>query len=339
MKGFLKNWWNGLRFEPTDPRYLAGGEIRIAALGGGTGLATLLRGLKQYSNNISAIVTVTDNGSSSGELRKEFDVLAPGDIRQCIAALALNEKLVTDLFNYRFDKEKKMFGGHTLGNIWITALTEYFKSFEKAIEVTSEIFQTAGQVLPSTLSDVDLVIEYEDGTKLTGEHNLDEVTKQPKKVSLTKPNSPAYGKSVEALSSADLIVIGPGSLYGSLIPNLLFKEIREAISTNRKAIKVYVMNCSTERTQTPGYGVEEHVKALVNHGGDNLIDYCLVNSNVVQQSKKTLELGEINNITTDEAEILGAKIILDDVISADNPLFHDSDKLAKSLIEIYNNNK
>jgi len=341
IKSAIKSWWKWLRYEPNDPRFNAGGMIKIAVIGGGTGLATLLRGLKKYSNDLSAIVTVTDNGGdSTALLRKEFDIIAPGDIRQCISALAEDEKLFSELFEYRFDKDKKNFGGHTLGNIWITALTSYFGSFDRAIEVTSQMFKTAGKVLPSTLENITLKVTYEDGSELVGESHLDEVLKKIQKVSLTKDNVKAYPKAVEALLAADLILIGPGSLYGSLIPNLLVPGIREAIIKNERAKKIYIMNCSTERTQTPGYSVEDHMSALIQHCDNKVIfDYCLVNNKVIKLSKNDVELGEVNNITTKNRQFGIVKIYSADVISRKNPLYHDKDLLAKAVIELYNKAK
>lgn len=336
MNSFIKNWWKWLRYEPNDPLFKSGGVIRIAVIGGGTGLANLLRGLKQYSTHISAIVTVADEGGSTGQLREDFDMLAPGDIRKCIGALASDESLLSNLLEHRFSKQQKLFGGHTLGNIWITALTDYFGSFEKAIEATSEIFQTAGRVLPATLSNIDLVIKYSDGETLKGEHYLDEVLKKVEKVSLTKPKAAAYGKAVASIAAADLIIVGPGSLYGSIIPNLLIKGIRDAVSQNKNAVKVYIANCSTERTQTRNFTIEDHIKEVKKYGGKKIVEYCFVNSKILRSTKNETVLGEIHNITTNKKEADGVKIVLADVINEENPLFHDSDKLAKSVIELYN---
>ncbi|MCL5410797.1 MAG: YvcK family protein [Patescibacteria group bacterium] len=335
VKSFLKKWWNDLKYEPGDPRQLAGGRIKIAAIGGGTGLSTLLRGLRDYSNDISAIVSVADNGSSSGELRKEFDILPPGDIRQCISALAYDEELVSDLLEYRFKKGNNSFSGHTLGNIWITGLTEYFGSFEKALEITTELFKTAGKVMPATLDDIDIQIEYEDGSTLKGETYLDEVLKKINKISLNKENPRAYSGAIKALGDADLIIIGPGSLYGSLLPNLLIPGIKKAILNNKKAVKVYVANCSTERTQTRDYSIDDHIKVINNHTLEKLFDYCLVNDKVIKSSKEQSKLGEVNNITTNKEEIDGIKIVKDDIINEKNPLYHDSAKLAESIINLY----
>jgi uncharacterized cofD-like protein len=336
MKELLKSWWKWLRYEPTDPRFNAGGVIKITVIGGGTGLANMLRGLKKYSDQITAVVAVTDDGSSSGVLRKEFDILPPGDIRKCISALAYDEDLISNLLEYRFSKDKKTFGGHTLGNIWITALSKYFNSFEKALEATTEIFKTAGRVLPATLGNAGLVIYYADGTTAEGESHLDEVVKKIDRISLNKQKVRAYDKAVKAIGEADLVLLGPGSLYGSIIPNLLISGIRDAIYKNKRAVKVYIANCSTERTQTAGYTIEDHIFKLINHSKKRVFDYCLVNDKILRSSVDETKTGEINNITTSSEEVLGARIVRDNVISEKNPLYHDSDKLAKAVIDLYN---
>ncbi len=338
IKEFIKNWWNGLKYEPNDPRLLAGSDIKIVVIGGGTGLSNLLRGLKVYSKNITAIVTVADDGASSGELRKEFDILPPGDIRKCISALAYDEKLISKIFEYRFLDGKKL-SGHTLGNIWLTALSKHYGSFEKAIEATSEVFKTAGRVYPSTLDNIHLDILYTDGTMVRGESNLDHLIKQPEKITLSKKNVRAYKKSIKAIKEADMIAAGPGSLYSSIIPNLLIRGIREGIKSNKTAIKIYIANCSTERTQTENYSVDDHIGALIKHSGKNLFKYCLVNKKVLKKSKDESKLGAVHNITTDSNEILGCKIIKSDVIDSKNPLYHNPKKLAKSLITLYNQTK
>lgn len=335
VKTFFKKWWNDLKYEPGDPRQLAGGVIRIVTIGGGTGLATLLRGLKEYSNQITAVVSVADNGASSGQLRKEFDILPPGDIRQCISALAYDEDLISNLLEYRFKKGNNSLSGHTLGNIWITALTNYLGSFDKALEVTTEIFRTAGRVMPATLDNIDICVEYEDGQKLVGESHLEEQIAQIKKISLSNSSPKAYEGAVGAISEADLILVGPGSLYGSLIPNLLIPGVKKAILSNKKAAKVYIANCSTERTQTKNYSVKDHIQAIKDHTNCDLFNYCLVNSKIVKSSDKEEKLGEINNITTSEDEISGIKIVTTDVINEKKPLYHDSQKLAKAIIDLY----
>lgn len=337
-KNILKNWWQSLIWEPGDPKLLAGGKIKISAIGGGTGLSTLLSGLKQYSDDISAIVAVTDDGKSSGKLKQEFDVLPPGDIRKCISALAYDEKLTSQIFEYRFKKDSKSLSGHTLGNIWITALTKELKSFAKAVEVSSQLFNTAGRIFPATLQKVDIGADYGWGQKVVGESKIPRAGKKIAKVYLTKKNVRAYKKAVDAIGKSDLIVIGPGSLYTSIIPNLLIRGIREAIKKNKSAIKIFVMNCSTERGETEGYGVEEHIEAIFDHAG-KVFDFCLVNRRTIKKTREYSKLGKVNNITSNEQNILGIAIVNRDIINRKNPLYHDSSKLATALIETYKQNK
>ena len=328
-----------MRWDPSDPRLQAGGVIKIAAIGGGTGLSTLIRGLKKYSNQISAIVAVTDDGSSSGKIRKEYDILPPGDLRQCISALAIDEKLLTKIFEYRFSKDKKIFGGHPLGNIWLTALANQLGSLDKAIEATSGIFKLAGQVLPATLENIKLKAKFSDGTTVSGESKITAAGKNIDQLYLDKKDVKAHKNAIAAINSADLILIGPGSLFTSVIPNLLIYGIAKSILNNKKAVKIYIANCSTERGETENYGVAEHIETLQKYSSKKIVQHCLVNSHVVRQSAEDSKLGEINNITTAASEIHNVKISRGDVVSAKNPLYHDSDKLAKTVIEIYNSNR
>lgn len=339
MKQFVKNWWNWLKYEPTDPRFFAGRSIKVVVIGGGTGLSTLLRGLKRYSNQISAIVTVTDDGASSGRIRKDFSILPPGDIRKCISALAYDEELVSKIFEHRFSAMHKNFGGHSLGNIWITALSDFFGSFEKAIEATSQIFNTAGEVLPATLNDIELCAEFTDGRKMTGESKFVKSGKIIKKVYLNKKNVRAYRKAALAISEADMILFGPGSLFTSVIPNILIRGIKDAVKSNKRAMKIYIANCSTERGETEHYSVDDHIRAFKTHAGGQLFDLCLVNKKVLKKSINDSKLGEVNNITTKKEVIDGVVIVKDDIVSKNNPLYHDSDKLAKAVIEMYNKYK
>ena len=338
MNKFFKTWWQSLIWEPGDPKLLAGGKIKIAAIGGGTGLSTLLSGLKQYSDDISAIVAVTDDGRSSGKLKQEFDVLPPGDIRKCISALAYDEKLTSQIFEYRFKKDSTSLSGHTLGNIWITALTKELRSFAKAVEVSSQLFNTAGRIFPATLQKVDIGADYGWGQKVFGESKIPRAGKKIAKVFLTKKNVRAYKKAVDAIGKSDLIIIGPGSLYTSIIPNLLIRGIREAIKKNKSAIKIFVMNCSTERGETEGYSAEEHIKVLFDHAG-KIFDFCLVNNRTIKKTKEYSKLGKINNITTNSNEISGVKIVSADIINRSNPLYHNREKLAAVLIKLYQENR
>lgn len=336
MWKFFNNWWNSIKYEPDDPRYKNGQTLRVVVLGGGTGLANLLRGLKQYTKDITAIVSVADDGASSGKLRREYDVLPPGDIRKCLTALAVDEKLMDNLFEYRFKKSRSSLSNHTLGNIWLTALSSHYKSFAKAIEVTSELFKVTGKVLPSTLDKITLFSEYDDGKIEKGERKLDEISGKRIKRVFFKKSPKAYINAVRSIKEAELILIGPGSLYGSVIPNLLIDDISKTIRNNKGAIKIYLANCSTERTQTAGYSIEDHIRAIIGHSWENLFQYCIVNSKIVKKSERESVIGEINNITTTKKEIMGVKIFRNDVINTKNPLYHNSEKLAKAVIESYN---
>jgi uncharacterized cofD-like protein len=334
MKKLIKKWWHNLIYSPEDPRFYGGGRIKIVVIGGGTGLSNLLRGLKKYSNDISAIVAMTDSGTSSGQLRKDFGILPPGDIRKCICALANDEELISGLLEFRFDQKANSFKGHTLGNIWLTALTEYFGSFEKAVEVTSEIFFTSGRILPATLEKVDIGAKYSDGSSVVGEAKIPQPDKRIEKIYLTKKVK-AYQEALKAIEEADLIIIGPGSLYTSLLPNILIPEIKSKISKNNLAKKIYIVNCSTERGETEGFSVDDHIKVLQKYGSKKLFDLCLVNSRVIKRSEDGSRLGAVNNITTDQKEIAGCQIVKGDLVDRKKPLYHRSKRLAWKLIEIY----
>lgn len=332
----IRTWWKWLLYEPHDPRHLAGCDIKIVVIGGGTGLSNLLRGLKIYSSHITAIVAVTDDGKSSGLIRKEFDILPPGDIRKCISALSYDEELISNILEYRFTGNSKVLEGHTLGNIWITALSKYFNSFAKAVEATTEIFKTAGKVLPVTLEKIDLIAKYADGKKKIGESKIARPGIKIKKIYLSKENVKANPKAVAAIKNAQLIIVGPGSLYTSILPNLLISGITDAIRKNTRSVNVFACNCSTERGETENYSVNDHLKTIIDHIGGNPFDCCLVNSKVIKTSKNSSLLGNVNNITTEENEIFKSKIIKADLVNPNFPLYHDSGKLAKEIITLYN---
>lgn len=298
----------------------------------------LLRGLKNHFFNITAIVTMTDDGASSGIIRQEFDTLPPGDIRKCISALAQDELQVSKVLEYRFPKGNKSFSGHTLGNIWITALANHFGSFEKAIETTLEIFSTRGIIYPATLDSIKLGAKFENGKKIIGESKITKTGKKIKEIFFTK-NPKAYPKAIDAIKKADLIIIGPGSLFTSILPNLIIKKIANAIRNNRKALKIYIVNCSTEKGETEGFSVEEHIETLNELAGKGLFNHCLANNKIVSRSQNESRLGSIHNITTNKKEVGKVKIISRDVIDETNPLRHQSDKLARAIVEFYNSAK
>jgi len=307
---------------------------RIVAIGGGTGLSVLLSGLKNYSSNISAVVTVADNGGSSGRLRQQFDVLPPGDIRNCLVALADAPALMRDLFQFRFDKNSE-FSGHSFGNLFLTVMTRLTGDFEKAIKETSKVLALRGQVIPSTLGDVTLVAHFHDGSTVVGEEQIPKARKPINKVSLTPELPLATPDALKAIKEAQIIVLGPGSLYTSIIPNLLIKEIATAIEES-EAIKVYVCNVMTQPGETDGYSVSDHIKALVKHSYAHILDYCVVNNGEVPQEvleryskdKSTLVINDRKKV-----EALGYRIVEEDFsMIAEGVIRHDCEKLAKIIL-------
>jgi len=304
---------------------------KVVAIGGGSGLSTLLRGLKYYPVSLSAIVTMTDNGQSSGRLSREIGVLPPGDVRQCLAALSNNEQLLTKLFEYRFDKGRGL-SGHSLGNLLLTALTDITGDFESAVEASSKILSIKGEVIPSTLQHVNLLARLKNGQMALGEvetavqghrFGIDQVFVEPKNVA-------ANPRAIQFIEEADLLLVGPGSLYTSVIPNFLIKEIHQAF-TRSAARKVYICNASTERGETEKFSVEDHVAEVVKYVGKNQFDTILVNNKVLSATKTEGKLGSIRNITTEKTIIGKTPVISTDLINEAAPLFHDHKKLATAL--------
>ena len=252
---------------------------KIVAIGGGTGLSMLLRGVKKYTNNITAVVTVGDDGGSSGRLREDMGILPPGDIRNCIAALADDDDLITELFQYRFKKGEGL-EGHSFGNLFLTALCAITGNMVKAVKESSKVLNIRGVVLPATLDDMKLAAEYIDGTIVQGESNIPEEHKQIKRLYTEPAHCQALPEVIEAILHADLIILGPGSLYTSVIPNLLVDGIVEAIMESN-AKKIYVCNIMTQPGETDNYSVASHVNALITHAkGKKIIDAVLVNNSL-----------------------------------------------------------
>jgi uncharacterized cofD-like protein len=252
--------------------------MKITALGGGTGLSALLRGLKGYTEQITAIVTVADDGGSSGMLRQDFGILPPGDIRNCILALANVEPLMEQVMQYRF-KEGSL-KGQSLGNLFIAAMTDLCDGFEQAIKQMGNVLAVTGRVLPVSLNNISLSARLENGTVIQGESRIPEVQMEQNspisEVSLYPPNARALPEALKAIAEADVIVIGPGSLYTSIMPNLLLPEISDAIRTS-PAKKIYAANIMTQPGETSGYSLEDHIKAIFRHGGEGLMDAVIVN--------------------------------------------------------------
>jgi len=255
---------------------------RIVALGGGTGLSTLLRGLKQFSHNLTAVVTVADDGGSSGQLRQNLGILPPGDIRNCLAALSNDEELLTQVFQYRFG-ERAGVNGHSLGNLFISALTDITGSFEEAVAESGRVLAIKGRVLPSTLHDVGLVAEIETKEKheivnVVGESRIPLTEGKIKRLWLEPSNPFPYPPAVQAILNANLIILGPGSLYTSILPNLLVPGIVEAINSS-KALKFFICNVANEHGETDGYHCIDHVKVIEQHLADIHFDVVICNNN------------------------------------------------------------
>ena len=275
---------------------------KIVAVGGGTGLSTMLKGIKKITNNITAVVTVGDDGGSSGRLRQELGILPPGDIRNCIAALADDEDLVTKLFQYRF-KTGEGLEGHSFGNLFLTALCAITGNMVKAVQESSKVLNIRGRVLPSTLDDMKLAAEMEDGSIVEGESNIPESGKKIKRLFTQPANCKALPDVISAIKEADLIILGPGSLYTSVIPNLLIKEISEAISKS-SAKKIYVCNIMTQPGETTGYTASEHIQAILDHSGySNLVQAMLVNNSLPEDLSPDYEKADSYPVVIDTEKI------------------------------------
>ncbi|NQT95377.1 MAG: YvcK family protein [Candidatus Omnitrophica bacterium] len=315
--------------------------LKIVTIGGGTGLSTLLEGLKQYTNNITAIVTVADEGGSSGKLRREFDVLPPGDIRNCLVALADTSPLMEELFQYRFD-EKSTLSGHSFGNIFILAMSRVAKDFEEAVKQSSKILAIRGQVVPSTLNNVRLVAELEDGTTTRGENLITERSNPSpiKKLYLEPAHCEPTKSALEAIKNADAIVLGPGSLYTSIIPNLLVDSMTEAINSS-PAPKICVCNIMTQHGETDGYEASKHIKGILKNTKIDKIDYCVVNNANIPKQLADRYAGEKAHqviADVDNVKKLGVTPIEDNIITTlikdKEYIRHNPRKLAKTIIDI-----
>lgn len=311
-------------------RYLRRGP-RIVAIGGGTGLSTLLRGLKEYTGNLTAVVTVADDGGSSGRLRRELGILPPGDVRNCIAALADAEPLVTKLFQYRFSEGSGL-EGHSFGNLFIVAMSGVTGNFEEAIRETSRVLAVRGQIMPSTLANVTLCARTDDQETILGESRITESGRRIQEVFLDPPNVQAYPEAVQAILDADMIVIGPGSLFTSVLPNLLVEGIRKALFAS-PAPKVYVCNVATQHGETDSFSVADHLAVLERHVGKRLIDVVVANSNVSDALPREWRSEPVR--VDAAASVNGARLVLADVISEENRYRHDPKKLAATLMRIY----
>ncbi len=316
---------------------------KVVAIGGGTGLSTLLRGLKVHTPHITAIVTVADDGGSSGRLRRELGVLPPGDFRNCIAALADDEALITQLFQYRFGQGKGL-NGHSLGNLFITALAAVTGSFEHAILEAGRVLAIRGQIVPSTLEDVTLVADLRRETdadrapagltRVQGESAIPKTGQPIERVFLRPDGVRAYPEAVRAILEADLIVAGPGSLFTSVLPNLLVKDIRQAVGAS-PAPKLYVCNVATQPGETDGFDVGQHVAALERHVGRGLFPTVLANHGLLPAG----ETADMEVVALRYPSNAGYRVIGADLADDAAPWRHNSAKLAEQIMHFYDSQR
>ncbi|MYA59508.1 MAG: YvcK family protein [Chloroflexi bacterium] len=309
---------------------------RVVAIGGGTGLGVLLRGLKGYTNNITAVVTVADDGGSSGRLREELGLMPPGDIRQCLAALADSESLMQDVMEYRFSRGQGL-QGHSLGNLLIAAMTDLNRgNFERGVNDLSGVLRIRGRILPSTLTDVRLAAQMTDGSIVRGESRIRSAGKPIRRVLIEPRYVAANDEAVKELLAADMIVLGPGSVHTSVLPNLLVGDIAAAVRASN-AVKVYVCNVATEPGETDGYSLADHVTSLNSNVGPGLFQYTLVNNNTnlgVQPGSGS-RIVECDPAVQVELLETGVQAVMADVVDHNDPRHHDSTTLAAALVQLY----
>ena len=311
---------------------------KIVAVGGGTGLSMLLKGVKKITNNVTAIVTVGDDGGSSGRLREEFGVLPPGDIRNCIAALADDEDLVTKLFQYRF-KTGEGLEGHSFGNLFLSALCAITGDMVRAVKESSNVLSIRGRVLPSTLDDMKLVAEMEDGRIIKGESNIPEAGGKIKRLFTDPKDCRPLEDVITAIKEAELIILGPGSLYTSVIPNLLIKEISQEIA-NSTAKKIYVCNIMTQPGETDDYSASNHINAIIEHAGsEKIMDAILVNDHLPKNLAEKYEAANSFPVKLDTENIkkAGVKIVSKKLIeeSKEGLVRHSSNRVARAIYHWY----
>ncbi len=322
--------------------------MKVVAIGGGTGLSTVLRGLKHHVSEpgrpaqfhpeisrLTAVVTVTDEGGSSGRLRRDFRMLPPGDIRNCLVALAEDEQLLTQLFNYRFSSGHGL-RGHNLGNLFLTALTNLTHDFAKAVRLSSEVLAIQGEIFPATLADVRLKATRTDGKVLVGERSIAKTRVPIRRLQIVPSRCQPLPETLAALRRADLITLGPGSLYTSLIPNLLVQGIAQGIARSR-AVKVFICNLMTQPGESRGYTAADHVRALHEHAGLPMFDYIVLNTRAMspQVLKRYAEeraapvVLDLDAVRKLGVKPLGANLLLEDHVAR-----HDSRRLAKLLLSL-----
>jgi len=306
---------------------------RVAAIGGGHGLATVLRGLKEHTHNLTAVVSVADDGGSSGELRRTLGILPPGDIRNCLAALSSDEALLTQLFQYRFGEDTGL-SGHSFGNLFISALVDITGSFEEAIAESGRVLSVHGRVLPSTLHDVRLVADVQlpeapNEVRVEGESRIPEVSGRVRRVWLEPNDATAFPPVIQSILAADLIVIGPGSLYTSILPNILVRDLLAAVQASH-ALKIFVCNITTQPGETHAYTCGDHVRALEEHIGEGIMDIVVCNDNY----EAALPNG-VHWVKLDDDFRQDRRVYCADLRSPENPWRHDAHSLAQTLMDLF----
>jgi uncharacterized cofD-like protein len=323
--------------EHVDRRRRRRSAPKIVVLGGGTGLSTLLRGLKEHTDQLTAIVTVADDGGSSGRLRQSLGVHPPGDFRQCIAALANTEPLMQRLFEYRFGDGSEL-GGHAFGNLFIVAMTGITGSFESALRASSRVLAVRGRIVPSTLEHVTLFAELEDDRVMAGESKVPKGEAPIRRVFLEPREARAYPEAVSALLEADIVVLGPGSLYTSVLPNLLVPDIAAAVEATRAPV-VYVANVATQPGETTGYDLADHVAAIRRHLRRRIIDIVLANDNMAPlDADETIEAVPPELVATGLFGVGTPRLVLTDLVDELDPIRHDPGKLGAAVMALHRQN-
>ena len=310
-------------------RWSRGRGPKIVAIGGGTGLSVLLRGLRDHTDNLTAIITVADDGGSSGRLRRELGVLPPGDFRNCLVAMSEDESLLGELFQYRFDEGNGL-KGHSFGNLFIVAMSHITHSFEQALVESSRVLAVRGQVIPSTLSNLSLKVDFADGTSVEGESNIGHHGGKISQISIDPIDAPGHPLAIKAIEEAEMVVIGPGSLYTSILPNLLVPDISEAIRRTSAPI-IYACNVVTEVGETQGFDVAKHMEILRQFTFREVVDYVVANN-----AKLNLRLDYPGEPVVDDGRsVAPAKLELADLADPERPIRHSSEKLAAAVMSVY----
>lgn len=338
------------RAEDTGPQARA---LRVVAIGGGTGLSILLKGLRArvrgpagaaatsslpapVIGQLTAVVTVSDDGGSSGRLRKEFGMLPPGDVRNCIVALSEDEPLLARLFQYRFAGESAL-SGHNFGNLFLAALTSLTGDFAEAVRLSSEILATCGHIYPATTSNVELEAVMDDGSRVCGETNITRSQRRIVRLELVPADARPMAQTLEALEQADLITIGPGSLFTSLIPNVLVHGIPEAIAGSR-AVKAFVCNLMTQANESLGLSAADHIRAIYQHAGREIFEYAVINQTPASEEMKAryaLEAAAQIQVDLKEIEALGLTPVLGNYLMEDAGVArHATQQVAADLLQL-----